>query len=311
MKKIKKKSDMVYDPSTIESVDLAVYNWIDQKLNLSTNTNKGWKKTPVVWVTGERAWQVKYKRELRNTSNNFVLPVITIERTEIVKDPAKKGKYFGNVMPFNDEKGGSIAIHTIIRQDKTSKHANAAAKRTTGQPNFKRENKKIIYETKYIPMPVYVTMTYNIEIKTEYQQQMNDLIQPFLTKTGGINYLILENEGHRYEAFIDSNFSVKNNINEIQENERLFNSTVTIKVLAHLVGLVNNSDSPNVTSRENIVDIKIPREYTILGELEEEKRPMFPIDDGILESDPNIIFIRTSDGRYIRLNLENELELDN
>lgn len=260
------KSDIVFEPSTIENVDLAVYQWLNSKMDLYTETNRGWNKVPIVWINGERSWQIKSNRDLRNSNDNFILPVLTIERTEISKDKDKKGKYWGDVRPFNDEKGGSIAIHKTINQDKTSNFANAASKQATGQPNFKRENKKVIYQTKFIPMPVYVTMTYVIDIKTEYQQQMNDLLQPFLTFTGGVNYFIVENEGHRYEAFVEPSLSLKNNGSDLQQNERLFNTQITLKVLSHLVGKGKNDEKPKISVRENIVEVKIPREYVILGE---------------------------------------------
>lgn len=265
-----KKSDLVYEPSKIENVDLAMYSWLDETLDLYTTTNKGWKKVPVIWVSGERSWQIKHRKELRDSNNNFVLPVITLERTEMTKDPSAKGKYWGDIRPEGDVKGGSIAIQTTIKQDKTSNYANAAAKRMTGQPNFKKENKKIIYETKFVPMPVYVSMNYSIVLKTEYQQQMNDLLQPFMTTTGAVNYFLVESEGHRYEAFIDANFSSKNNTVDLQQNERLFETEIKIKVLAHLVGDGVNSARPKVVKRENIVDVKIPREYVIFGEDEDK-----------------------------------------
>lgn len=266
MKNNKEIPDLSYEPSVIETVDMAVYNWLDKKMDLFTQTNKGWNKVPVIWVTGERSWQIKNNLDLRDKSSNFILPVVTLERTEINKEKDKKGKYWGDVVPFLDEKGGSIPIHTVINQQKTSNFASADSKRLTGQPNFKRENNKIIYETKFVPMPVYVTMTYVIDIKTEYQQQMNDLVQPFLTFTGALNYFIIEQDEHRYEAFIESNFSQKNNISDLKQEERLFNSQVTVKVLSHLVGKGRNDERPKVSKRENIVEIKLPREYVILEE---------------------------------------------
>lgn len=270
MEDINKKSDMVYELSTIENIDLAVYRWLDEELNLHTTTNMGWKKTPVIWVSGERAWQVKNKKELRDSNNNFIFPVITLERTEMSKEKDKKGKYWGDVIPFNDEKGGSIAIHREVKQDKTSNFANADSKRITSQPNFKRENKKVVYETKYVNMPVYVTMTYVINLKTEYQQQMNDLLQPFMTFTGAVNYFIVKSDGHRYEAFVEPSFSTENNGADLQQNERSFSSKITIKVLGHLVGKGKNEDRPHISTRENIVDVKIPREYVIFGEDEDK-----------------------------------------
>jgi len=270
MSNIQDKPETPYVPSTIENIDLAVYKWLDEKLNLHSDTNKGWSKTPVIWVSGERSWQVKNKKELRDSNDNFILPVITLERTDMSKEKDKKGKYWGDVIPFNDEKGGSIPIYREIKQDKTSNHANTDSKRLTGQPNFKRENKKIIYETKYIQMPVYVTMTYVINVRTEYQQQMNDLLQPFMTFTGAVNYFIVENEGHRYETFVEPSFATENNTADLQQNERNFNSKITLKVLGHLTSKGKNDDKPYVSTRENIVDVKIPREYVIFGEDEDK-----------------------------------------
>ena len=269
---LEQKPDIVFEPSQIENVDLAVYNWVNEELDLYSSTNRGWKKVPVIWVTGERSWQVKNNKDLRDSNNNFILPVITVERTEISKDKDKKGKYWGDIRPFNDEKGGSIAIHRTIEQKQTSKFANAYSQRNTKQPNFKRENEKVVYETKYIPMPVYVTMTYVIDIKTEYQQQMNDLLQPFITFTGAVNYFIIENNGHRYECFVEQNYSNENNVSNLENNERLFNSKITIKVLGHFTGKGDNDDRPQVIKRENIVEVKIPREYVIFDEETEKKR---------------------------------------
>lgn len=298
MSNITKKSQLVYEPSTIENIDMAIYNWLNDKMNLFAETNKGWNKVPVIWLTGERSWQVKNKRELRNSNNNFILPVITLERTEMTKDKDKKGKYWGDVRPFDDEKGGSIAIHAVINQQKTSAFANADAKRLTGQPNFKRENKKVVYQTRYVHMPVYITVNYSIDIKAEYQQQMNDLLQPFITHTGTVNYFVIEHEGHRYEAFMQPNFSMKNNVADLQDKERLFNTQINVQVLGHLLGKGKNDERPKTSVRENIVEVKIPREYIIIG----ENPPFapFPLENSLL--DDNELFILTSDGKYIILN---------
>ena len=39
-------------PSTLETVDRSLFEWVDEKLNIFATTNKGWKKVPVVWVSG-------------------------------------------------------------------------------------------------------------------------------------------------------------------------------------------------------------------------------------------------------------------
>jgi len=124
MSKLDETSEFPYEPSTIENVDMAVYNWLNESLDLSTNTNAGFQKVPVVWVTGERSWQVKNRKELRSTNNTFILPVITLERTEINKEVDKKGKYWADIRPIRDTQGGSIVIQRVVKQNKTSNFAN-------------------------------------------------------------------------------------------------------------------------------------------------------------------------------------------
>ena len=72
---------------------------------------------------------------------------------------------------------------------------NAKSKRKRGQINFPGlSQNRTVYETISIPLPVYVTLTYDITIRTEYQQQMNELITAFIVNPGGVNYILLEDK---------------------------------------------------------------------------------------------------------------------
>lgn len=262
------------DPSSIETVDLAMFNWLNFEMDVYANSNKGWKKVPVIWVAGERSHQVKNNKDIRDKNGVFILPLITLERTAMTKDLKKKGKYWANIPGRNDEQGGSIVIAEEINQDKTSNFANAKMLRKFNQPNFKETNEKVVKRYKIIPLPIYLSMTYVIDIKTEYQQQMNEIIQPFTTFSGGINYFIIEHEGHRYEAFLKAEYGSDNNVKNLQEEERKFHSTITVEVLAHLVGKGANQEQPNVAIRENIVETKINREYTWI-DTDKNKKKVF------------------------------------
>ena len=77
-------------PSTLETIDKAMFDYIDDELNIFTTTNKGWKKVPVVWLSAERAHQIKSNKDLRDMSGSFVLPAITVNRSSVVKDPARR-----------------------------------------------------------------------------------------------------------------------------------------------------------------------------------------------------------------------------
>jgi len=261
--------ERIITPSTLETIDTALYEHIDQNLNIYSTTNKGWKKTEVVWISAERAHQLKNKKQLRDMSGSIVLPVITVERTSVVKDPARKGIFYGHVPSVSDEKGGSITIARKINQDKTKNFANADAFRAKGQNTSPTKNKKVVYQSISIPIPVYVDMTYTVTLRTEYQQQMNEMITPFITKTGGINYFLLKKDDHRYESFIQQDFSQENNVSSLESDERMYQTKVEIKVLGYLIGEGKNQEQPKIVIRENAVEVKIPRERVIVGDIPE------------------------------------------
>ena len=172
------------EPSTIENIDTGIYEWV-RDLELSTVTNDGFKQTPVIWLGTERAFQIKNNKELRDSVGKLKLPLITLNRDSIAKDPAFKGSFQAHMFENPDFKGGTITIKRRIKQDKTRNFANADSSRSLkGNETRRGDNNKIVYEFLTIPIPVYVTMMYTIVLRSEYQQQMNELLTPFITKTG-------------------------------------------------------------------------------------------------------------------------------
>jgi len=201
----------------------------------------------------------------------LILPIITVSRTSLTKDMASKGVFQGSVPNFNDEQGGSLPVSRVIYQEKTTKFANADAKRLNKQLNYPRCNQKVVYKTITVPMPVNVTVMYEVTLRTEYQQQMNELILPFVTKPGTINYQRLFEGEHRYEAFIQGDFQANNNVSDFSSDERKFETKINVKVIGYLVGEGGNSEKPHYAIRENAVEIKIPRERISLQEIPEHE----------------------------------------
>ena len=54
--------------------------------------------------------QIKNKKELRDDEGTIILPMITIERSSVVKDLTTRGAYYGDQFITNDEKGGGLII---------------------------------------------------------------------------------------------------------------------------------------------------------------------------------------------------------
>jgi len=254
--------------STIEDIDYVITSWLKEDLELSCRTNEGYTKVPVLWQAPERAYQVKNKKELRDDNDALKLPLISIERTGITKDPEKKGSFQAHYYSTDKNgRSGRFVIAKKIVPDKTQNFAIAAGTRTNNdgklQRFYPRVNKKIVIQTVSIPIPVYVNVDYKILIKTEYQQQMNTLVTPFIARTGQINALSLKRNGHSYEIFIDQNFSHSNNVASLGEDIREFQTEITIRALGYLIGEGPNDDRPIVRVDENTVEYQFPQESTV------------------------------------------------
>ena len=89
---------------------------------------------------------------------------------------------------------------------------------------------------------------------------MNEMMAPFITRTGQINSFTMKRNGHSYESFIDQSFTHNNNVANLGEDMRMFVSEITIKVLGYLIGEGENDDRPIVRVDENLVEITYPQE---------------------------------------------------
>ena len=198
----------------------------------------------------------------------MIKPVITIERKGISKDYPKKGTIYANIPAVRDFKGGSITIARQINQEKTSNFVNADSLRKQKQNNFRtRKTGKVVYETITIPMPVYIEVTYGLVLYSEYQQQMNEMLTPFLTRPGAVNAVAITKDEHRFEAFIQSEYSNDNNLANMASEERKYQTNIDIKVIGYIIGDDKNQEQPRIVRRQNAVEVKIPRERVIVGDI--------------------------------------------
>ena len=267
--------ELEIQPSTIETIDRALFDYIDEELDIFCSTNKGFKKVPFIWAGAERAFQIKHNRELRDVNGWLIYPIMSIERTGISKDLTKRGAYYAAAMNLPDNKGGSMTVARTIKQDKTANFANADSKRLvldgigSNQNNFPIKNEKVVYETITVPIPVYLEVTYTLTVMSEYQQQINEIITPFMTKTGAVNYFVIEKDNHRFEVFIDSDYALNNNASALLEDARGYETQINFRVIGYIIGADKNEERPKIVRRENAVEVKIPREHVILGDIPE------------------------------------------
>jgi len=272
----KTSRDVIKYSSTLEDVDFAVYKFFDEQLELKTKTNKGFRKTPIIWAGSERAHNIKNDKINRDLVGQVVLPVISIERDSVKKSDASRGVPYAMVDPAGDIKGGRLTINRVIKQDKTSNFANADAYRRRKQLNYplyrNKDNGKIVYETITMPIPIYVDVGYKIVLRTEYQEQMNDLLTPIIRFPNAQKRIYIIHNHNRYEAFLQEDYSMSNTISSYEVNERKYETTVTMNVYGYLIGDGDNQQQPRTVRRENAVQIRFARERIIVQDEDGEFR---------------------------------------
>ena len=274
-----KLKEIIFMPSTIETIDQAFFNWVDDTVSPSSETNKGFKKVPVIWISAERAFQIKSDKDIRDSNGVLKLPLLIVNRMSVNKDPAFKGVAWAHIPNINDglrsPRGGALTVARRINQEKTSNFLNADSARKygtlsgttvgTGQLNFPSGNStKIVYETITMPIPVYVAVEYEVTVRTNYQLQLNQITTPFMTRAGQIRSFFIGHEGHRYEGFIQNDF--QQSLDVTGEEESSYESKIKFKILGYLLGEGINDARPKIAIRENAVQVRIPRERVVAGD---------------------------------------------
>jgi len=263
--------------SELEDIDFALYNFINDTMDLQTSTNKGFRKVPVIWAGAERAHNVKNDDIRRDEQGMVILPAIVVERESVKKTDDSRVIPYAKVDPIGDLKGGYLTINRVIQQEKTSNFANANANRRRSQQNFplyrgKNKNGKIVYETLTIPIPIYVDVGYKVVLRTEYQEQMNELLTPFIRVSNAHKRVYIEHNSNRYEAFIQEEYAMENNISAYETSERKYETSLTMNVFGYLIGDGKNQKQPRVVRRENPVQIRFARERIIVKDEDGEFR---------------------------------------
>ena len=255
-------------PSTLETIDMALYDWLNQTIDLFATRNDGWRKVPIIWLTQERAFQIKDDREMRELgTESLKFPMISVQRTTVKKTDPKDSPIPAKLFANSD--GTTLTIARKVKQSKTKNFANATSLRLYKQNNFKFKNEKVVYEMATVPLPIYHDLNYEINLRAEYQQQINDMIRPFATFNNNINQFMIRDSGHSYEAFLETDYGVTSNISNLDSNEKVYEASIKIKVIGYIMGAGKNQKGPQVARKENFVEVRFPREHVMLGDINE------------------------------------------
>jgi hypothetical protein len=265
-------------PVTIETVDQAVYDYFDKKLNVQVDSADGRKKVPVMFATGERWKLMREKKGVRDDNGSLILPLISIQRMDIDRTPG-----FGGMAQ-------EVPHITVLKRVHGKSNLWQNLLRTRSQNGFPQIRKdKVVYEYLTLPFPDFATVYYQIVIWAQFTEQMNEILEKIFYKYDYMDSFVMPVEydgthpkgnGYYFVGFRDGNVSSQSNFEEFTDQERIIRHVYTIKTPAYFImapkdeplTYENDRDKgkPVVHKIQSTIDIKTSESVVDLKDFEDE-----------------------------------------
>jgi hypothetical protein len=224
-------------PVTVETVDGAVYDFFDKKLDLSVDGPSGKADVKVLFAGHERWAQIR-KNGFRDEHGVLVLPIISIRRMDISRQPTLGG-------PTSAQK--SLTVSRKIHPKTPFVQSIYETRRANGFLATP-EKAEPIYETLTIPFPDYAIVNYEISIWTQHNTQMNDILEAifynYQNVGGRVDSIVMpvEYEGKKpkgdsyyFVAFPDTTLGKQSNDEDFTDQERIIRYGLTMQVPAYFI----------------------------------------------------------------------------
>jgi hypothetical protein len=223
----------------IEDVDRALFKLFNEDLPLYFEQDGDMKRIPCVFAGGERAMILRRKEPLRDRQGAIILPLVSILRSGI--DQATEAKAIGTGT-------GSLTLKKrIAPEDRAYKrliNANGlrAQDNTVGvarnsDTSLELTNKNV-FEVITMPNPKFFKASYEITFWAQYLQQMNNIIEAFITSYNNQvarSFKIETNKGYWFVATVESGLSDSNNFDGYLDDERLIKTSINIEVTGYVI----------------------------------------------------------------------------
>jgi len=227
-----KKGRYGIKPVTIETVDQSVFDYFDKHLAPEVDVERGRKKVPVQYATGER-WKLIRKNKFRDENGTLILPLISVRRTDI-----DRTRGFGGMAQEVPEITVSKVLHP-----KTSLFQNRINQRKKiGFPEVKKD--KVVREYLTIPFPDFFQIYYEISIWAQYHQQMNQILENIFYNYDHLDSFVMpveydgkepKGDSYYFVGFREGNISPGSNTEEFTGQERIIKYSYTIRTPVYLM----------------------------------------------------------------------------
>ncbi len=257
---------------TIEDVDRAVFNLLNESLPFTYKHKEGTKRAPVIFATGERFAVLRRKEPLRDKSGALILPLVSVMRKSITQNPtmgagtnqtvehtikkklSPEDPLFQrlvnkmNLKNSDDLTDPSALVKTDGPGLVTGSLEGRIATRTPpSQTPLRVRNGEItaadfsknIFEIITMRPPKYYTVDYEITFWAQYTIQMNEMLMAMMSlyqSYGQRTFKLETDKGYWFVGYVGEGLSSGDNFSDSTDSERLVRYTFDITVPAYLVG---------------------------------------------------------------------------
>jgi hypothetical protein len=205
---------------SLMDIDTAIFEYLDQVINLTVEDNGENVKVPIMYGSPERWKAIQNDGVLRDNQGKLQLPAIMYKRNTVAKNE--------NLATFNRH----LNLQVLKKFDEKNKYDKFSLLTKSSAP---------VAQVLNVTMPDHVTLTYEFMLWTEYVEQMNLLIER-------INWAAEEYWGDpkrfKFRVYIND----YSNTTEVNSGkDRMVRTTFNMTVQAYLLAESFENKTPTTT----------------------------------------------------------------
>ena len=220
----------------VQDIDEAVFYYFHNVIQPEVRQNGGVIPVPVIYGAPERWKSAQKDGYYRDKTGRIMLPIITVQRTNIEKDRSVTAKVDSN------------SPHLYYNLDKGYNSKNSY--NTFDLIN----NRKPVQQSQAIVVGDFVTLTYECVMQTYYMEQLNGLIEAI--EYASDSYWG-DPERYKFRCMIDSFGSLA----ELSDGqERLVRGNFNIRLRGQIIPEVKQKDLNSIKATNSLAKISITQE---------------------------------------------------
>ena len=223
----------------VQDIDEAIFYYFNNVIQPTVRQNGGIINVPVIYGNPERWKSVQKDGFYRDKQGSIMLPLITVQRSNIEKDRSVTAKVDSN------------SPHLYYTRKKGYNARNSYS-------NFNVLNNRVpVQQSEAIVVGDFVTLSYECNIQTYYMEQLNGIIEA--VEYASDSYWG-DPERYKFRAFVD-NFTSTTELT--QGSERLVKGSFGIRLRGQIIPEVKQKDVTALKAINSIAKVTVTSETVV------------------------------------------------